>query len=84
MEATGESIRYLPTTVQIDLSERSDLDPSSCILLIDRDHTGNFETNSVEIYESSYIDNNGVVTFSNIYWDTDQSGSDLLGLVLIL
>ncbi len=77
MEATGESIRYLPTTVQIDLSERSDLDPSSCILLIDRDHTGNFETNSVEIYESSYIDNNGVVTFSNIYWDTDQSGSDL-------
>ncbi len=77
MEVTGNAVRTLPTSVQMDISGWQDVEPLNCVLLIDRDHTSDFSGSSVELYTPTHTDTNGIITFSNIYWDTDYSGSDL-------
>ena len=75
MQVSGNNAMSIATQVIFDASK---IDSSGkCVLLINRDASGNFTMNNTEIYVADSIDINKKAYFSNIYWDTDHSGKDM-------
>ena len=54
-----------------------DGDSSRYYLMMDRSGSGNYPLSATEFYAPNYVDTNGILYFSGIYWDSDLNGMDM-------
>ncbi len=80
MNVKGNTANTIPTQMILDVSKFDSV--GRCVLLINRDANENFPSFSTEIYQSDSTDTNHKVYFSNINWDTDNSGKDIFTFLL--
>lgn len=84
MQATGATASNLATTVQLDITtvfNDKTLDPSKYLLVMDASGKGTFLPENVKYILASSLENN-ILTFKNIRWDTDNSGTDSFSFAL--
>lgn len=84
MQATGATASNLATTVQLDITtvfNDKTLDPSKYLLVMDASGKGTFLPENVKYIMASSLENN-ILTFKNIRWDTDNSGTDSFSFAL--
>ena len=84
MNVSGKSANTLSTELRIDISkifpERST--PNNYVLLIDRSGKGNFTSDKTEYFIANELSKDGILTFKDIFWDTDCSGTDIFSFGL--
>lgn len=79
MKATGTAANQIPTELRVNL-RLLPKEPLGYWLVIDRSGAGNFSTDALEYIQPGKVLGDSIVTFSNVRWDTDGSGSDRFGL----
>ena len=79
MNVSGISANKLPTELRIDISKvlSGDLSLDNYVLAIDRGGKGDFFPDDTEYITANELSNHGILTFKNIFWDTDGSGKDI-------
>lgn len=78
MQATGQKAAELNTSMQLDITtifNDKTLDPSKYLLVIDVSGKGTFLAENIKYIMASSLESN-ILTFKNIKWDTDNSGTD--------
>lgn len=83
IQVTGKSVSELSTIVEFNCSEilREEGEVNDYVLVIDPNGDGNFLSETVKYINVSTSENNSL-TFNNIKWDEDGSGSDLFTFIL--
>jgi hypothetical protein len=78
MKASGNTANRIPTELKIDISTflPGKLSKTSIYLMIKR-FGSDFGSEDCVYISPDNITEEGIATFSNIYWDTDGSGNDL-------
>ncbi len=76
MEVTGQTAYSQRVFMQMDASGWQG-DSSRYYLMIDRSGSGNYPLSETEFYAPDYVDTNGILYYSEIYWDSDLSGTDV-------
>ena len=75
-KVTGNGVRSRSTVLKMDASQWAD-SLHRYALLVDRSGSGEYRYSDLEIFAPSEIDTAAkTLTFSDIHWDTDGSGSD--------
>lgn len=75
-KVTGTGIPQKPFTMRVDASRWAD-SLHRYALLVDRSGSGEYRYSDLEIFTPAEIDTaDKTLTFSDIHWDTDGSGSD--------
>lgn len=79
MQVSGTTAKNISTEMILKADSAQPL--KKCYLVIDRTGAGDFSTLNSDIIEAT-IDNEGkIATFSNIQWDTDNSGKDMFTFI---
>ncbi|MFB3388682.1 T9SS type A sorting domain-containing protein [Flavobacterium sp. LAR06] len=84
IKATGDQARALSTIVQFDANaifSDLNLDLKRYLLVIDKSGKGTFLPENLQYFPASKMDGNAL-TFSDVLWDTDQSGTDVFTFAL--
>ncbi|MCK5442134.1 MAG: T9SS type A sorting domain-containing protein [Maribacter sp.] len=84
IQATGEKVSELKTTLQLDISnvfKEGDRDKSEYLMVIDLSGDGTFLSENIKYIEASGLENN-ILSFEEIQWDTDISGTDVFTFAL--
>ena len=84
IQATGESIPELETTLRLNLSDikLNNVNPKDELLLaIDNSGEGSFLPENTRYFAPSSV-NNDTLVFERIHWDIDKSGSDVFSFGL--
>jgi len=76
MEVTGQTAHNQPLFIQMDATDWQG-DSSKYYLMIDRSGSGNYSLSETEFYAPDYVDTNGILYYSEIYWDSDLNGTDI-------
>ena len=79
MDATGNRASDIPTEIQFNVKDLIG-ESTICYLVIDRSGTGDFASQNIEYILTENISEEGVATFEDIQWDTDNSGSDVFSI----
>lgn len=83
IQVTGKTISELSTTVELDISTflKEEENTDDYLLVIDRSGNGDFLVDQVKYIEVSTREDN-ILTFKDVKWDTDGSGSDSFSFAL--
>lgn len=84
MQVTGVKAAALNTTMQLDITtvfNDKTFDPSKYLLVMDASDKGTFLPENVKYIMATSLKNN-ILTFKNIRWDTDNSGTDSFSFAL--
>ncbi|MCX2739500.1 T9SS type A sorting domain-containing protein [Pontibacter anaerobius] len=79
MDVTGTTASQVPTELRLDLS----LLPKSSLgywLVVDRSGQGGYAADKFEYIIADSVSADSIAYFSNMHWDTDNSGKDVFGL----
>jgi len=83
MKATGINIEEINTQLKIDASSVLDETITNLLLVINENGNEQFNKNNPDlryVFPAS-LDENGIITYNNIKWDSDQSGKDIFAFI---
>ena len=76
IQVTGETVSGLNTTIEFEDLEQTEKYGDDYLLVIDNSADGTFSPENTRYIKASEVENN-IISFSDVQWDLDKSGSDI-------